>query len=233
MKKVIIITGTSKGIGRYLAIEYLKFDDYYVVGCSRSETDIKHERYEHYTLDIADESRVMKMCRAVYKQFNQIDVLINNAGIASMNHSLMTPGSTAKKLMETNYIGTFLFCREVAKLMANKKYGKIINFSTVAVPLNLEGELAYASSKAAVESLTRVFAKELADYGITCNCVGPTPIDTDLIKSVSTEKIEKLIQNQAIKKKANFEDVKNVIDFFISDKSAMITGQTIYLGGIF
>ncbi len=231
--KVVIITGTSKGIGKYLANEYLKLDDYYIIGCSRGASELNHERYLHFQLDVSDEKQVTKMCRDVYKRFKQIDVLINNAGIASMNHSLMTPGNTVKRLIETNYLGTFLFCREVAKLMANKKSGKIVNFSTVAVPLNLEGELAYASSKAAVESLTRIFAKELSNYGITCNCVGPTPIDTDLIKNVSDDKIDRLIQMQAIKKKANFEDVKNVIDFFISDKSDMITGQVIYLGGIF
>jgi 3-oxoacyl-[acyl-carrier protein] reductase len=231
--KVVIITGTSKGIGKYLANEYLQLDEYFVIGCSRSASELIHDRYSHFQLDVSDEKAVMKMCREVYKKFKQIDVLINNAGIASMNHSLMTPGNTVKRLIETNYMGTFLFCREVAKLMTNKKSGKIVNFSTVAVPLNLEGELAYASSKAAVESLTRIFAKELANYGITCNCVGPTPIDTDLIKNVGADKIDKLIQLQAIKKKANFEDIKNVIDFFISEKSEMITGQVVYLGGIF
>ena len=230
---VILITGTTKGIGNYLANHYLQDDNNFVIGFARSDSTIVNSNYIHYQLDIADEPSVTKVCKDVYRKFKKIDVLINNAGVASMNHSMMTPGATVQKLINTNYLGTFLMCREVSKLMSVNKYGRIINFSSVAVPMNLEGELAYASSKAAVETLTRIFAKELADYGITCNCVGPTPIDTDLIKNVSTEKIDKLIKQQAIQKKAVFEDVSNVVEFFASKNSSMITGQIIYLGGVF
>ena len=111
--------------------------------------------------------------------------------------------------------------------------GRIINFTTVAVPFNLEGEAVYASSKAAVESLTKVMAKELGDFQITVNCIGPSPIQTDLIRAVPEEKIKELVSRQAIKKLAQFEDVKNVTDFFMSHQSSMISGQTIYLGGVF
>lgn len=231
--KIFVITGTSKGIGKYLAESYLADEGNIVIGCSRGETTIWDERYHHYSLDVSDEQSITKMSKDVFRKFKKIDVLINNAGIASMNHSLMTPGATAQKLINTNYMGTFLMCREFAKLMSINKHGRIVNFSTVAVPLNLEGELAYAASKSAVETLTRVFSKELGANGITCNCIGPTPIDTDLIRNVGEDKIEKLLELQAIKKKAEFKDVKNVIDFFISDHSNMVTGQTIYLGGVF
>ena len=85
-------------------------------------------------------------------------------------------------------------------MMQKNKFGRIINFSTVAVPLNLEGEVIYAASKAAVTSLTKILAKEFASFGITVNAIGPTPIKTDLIKSVPDEKIKKLINAQAIKR---------------------------------
>lgn len=231
--RVFIITGTTKGIGRYLVNQYLESNDDMIIGCSRSSSDLVHERYLHYELDISDENAVTKMCKDVYKKFKRIDVLINNAGIASMNQTFLTPGSTVEKIFQTNYFGTFYMCREVGKLMMKNKSGSIVNFSTVAVPLFLEGELVYSSSKAAVESLTRIFAKETGEYGITCNCVGPTPINTDLIKNVDPKKIEDLINKQAIKRKADFDDIKNVIDFFISERSKMITGQVIYLGGVF
>ena len=116
--------------------------------------------------------------------------------------------------------------------MQKNKFGRIINFSTVAVPLNLEGEAIYAASKAAVASLTKILAKEFASFGITVNAIGPTPIKTDLIKSVPDEKIKKLINAQAIKRFGSFQDTVNVIDFFINEKSDFITGQIIYLGGI-
>ena len=145
---------------------------------------------------------------------------------------LLTPVKTLEKIMQTNFTGTFLFCREAAKLMKKANTGRIVNFTTVAKPLNLEGEAIYAASKAAVESLTKISAKEFAPLGITVNAIGPTPIDTDLIKNVPEMKMQQLIAKQAIAKKGSFEDVSNVIDFYIKPQSQFITGQILYLGGI-
>ena len=231
MSKTIFITGTSKGIGRYLA-EYFVNKGNYVIGCSRGDFDLKKSNYKHYSLSVNDELKVKKMFNEIRNNHGSIDVLINNAGVASMNHSLLTKLETVEKILDTNLIGTFLFCREGAKIMQKNKFGRIINFSTVAVPLNLEGEAIYAASKAAVASLTKILAKEFASFGITVNAIGPTPIKTDLIKSVPDEKIKKLINAQAIKRFGSFKDTVNVIDFFINEKSDFITGQIIYLGGI-
>jgi 3-oxoacyl-[acyl-carrier protein] reductase len=122
--------------------------------------------------------------------------------------------------------------REASKLMIPRKDGRIINFTSVASPMNLEGEAIYASTKAAVEKLTKISAKELADFGITVNAIGPTPIMTDLIKAVPKNKINDLLQNQSIKRFGEFTDVINVITFLIDKKSNFITGQIIYLGGL-
>ncbi|BDQ13355.1 SDR family NAD(P)-dependent oxidoreductase [Sediminibacterium sp. TEGAF015] len=229
---VILITGSRKGIGRELS-EYFLSLGHQVIGCSRSENDLEHINYKHYCLDVADEGAVKNIFSAIRKNFGKLDVLINNAGVASMNHLLLTPGSTVDKLFQTNFKGTFLFSREAAKLMQKNRFGRIVNFSTVAVALDLEGEAIYAASKNAVEQLTRVMAKEFGGLGITVNCVGPTPIDTDLIKAVPKNKIEELIAHQAVRRMGTFGDVINVIDFFISPKSDFISGQTIYLGGVF
>jgi 3-oxoacyl-[acyl-carrier protein] reductase len=231
MNRIVIITGTRKGLGQQLAHYFLEQGDI-VYGCSRRHASIEHGNYRHYLLDVSDEKDVTTMIRNVYKENKRIDILINNAGAASMNHCLLTPYETAKKLMNTNFMGTFLTCREVAKFMMKQKSGRIINFSTVAVPLNLEGELVYSSSKAAVEQLTRVLAAEIGINGVTVNAIGPTPIATDLIKNVPEIKIKDLIEKQCIKRLGKFEDVLNVINFYISDESSFITGQTIYLGGI-
>lgn len=231
MDRVIIITGTRKGIGRYLAEQYLADGDK-VYGCSRRNTDLEHPNYSHTNLDVSDEASVMAFVRNVYKENKHIDVLINNAGCASMNHFLLTPYSTAQKVMNTNFMGTFLMCREVAKYMVKAKKGRIVNYSTVAVALNLHGELVYSASKAAIEQLTRVLADEIGESGITVNAVGPTPIDTDLIKNVPEDKLQDLLSHQCIKRFGKFEDVKNVIDFFLRPESDFITAQTIYLGGV-
>jgi 3-oxoacyl-[acyl-carrier protein] reductase len=92
--------------------------------------------------------------------------------------------------------------------------------------------LVYSSSKAAIEQLTRVLAGEIGTSGVTVNAVGPTPIDTDLIKNVPANKIQDLIGHQSIKRLGKYEDVKNVIDFYLSPTSDFITGQVVYLGGI-
>ncbi len=230
-RPVMMITGTSRGIGRYLA-EYYSRHGYQVVGCSRKQPDYELENYRHYCLNVSDEMRVVEMFSDVRKTYGRLDVLLNNAGIASMNHVLLTPVETVRNIYETNVIAVFLFCREAAKLMQKARYGRIVNFATVATVLKLEGEVAYASSKAAVANLTQIFAREVAPYGITVNAVGPTPIKTDLIRSVPQEKIEALIRRQAIRRYGEFRDVSNVIDFFIKPESDFVSAQVIYLGGV-
>ncbi|EKM33425.1 short chain dehydrogenase family protein, partial [Vibrio harveyi] len=155
---------SRKGLGKALAEHYLA-QGHTVIGCSRQESSIEHDNYHHFELDVTDEKAVVSMVRSVRKQFRTVDVLVNNAGMAAMNHFLTTPLSSAEKVMATNVFGTFLFSREIAKLMMKQKSGSIVNYSTVAVPLDLEGEAIYAASKAAVESLTKISAKELSPYG--------------------------------------------------------------------
>lgn len=228
--RVMLITGTRKGIGRYLAEYYVK-KGFLVEGCSRKHPEWEFENYHHHIADISQEKQIKEMFSSIQKRHSRLDIVINNAGIASMNHILLTPVSVAEKIMDTNLKGTFLVCRESAKLMQKNRFGRIINFSTVAVPMHLEGEAIYASSKSAIETFTKTIARELAEFGITCNVVAPSPIETDLIRAIPSEKIERLVSNLSIKRLGRFEDVSNVIDFFIKPESNYITGQVIYLGG--
>lgn len=227
---VTLITGASRGIGHHLVEHYLA-RGHRVLGCSRGTSDIQHESYRHLQLDVRNEREVKSLFSLVRKNYDQLDHLVNNAGIASMNHSLVTPLSTIEDVFSTNVYATFLFSREAAKLMKIHMSGRIVNFTSIAVPLRLEGEAAYVASKAAVQSLTQVLAREFAAFGITVNAVGPTPIDTDLIRGVPTEKIEALVRRQAIPRLGTVEDVANVVDFFIAPMSNFVTGQVVFLGG--
>jgi 3-oxoacyl-[acyl-carrier protein] reductase len=229
--KVVLITGTRKGIGRVL-VEHYAGRGCQVVGCSRSPFEGELSNYRHYCLDVGDEPTVKRMFSEIRKREGRLDVLINNAGVASMNHSLLTPMATVNKIIQTNFIGTFLLCREAARLMQAHRYGRIVNFATVAVPLKLQGEAIYAASKAAVISLTQILAHEFAEFGITVNAVGPTPIKTDLLRGVPPEKLEALISRQAIQRYGEMRDVIQVIDFFIHPASDFVTGQVIFLGGV-
>ena len=228
---VMLITGSRKGIGNYLVKYYLQ-KGFKVEGCSRGPMKEILDGYHHHQLDVCNESRVKMMFSSIRKRHGRLDFVINNAGIAGMNHTLLTPLDAAERIVRTNFLGTFLICRESAKLMKKRKTGRIVNFSTIAVPMDLEGEAVYAASKNAVESFSRILAKEFAEFGITCNVIGPSPIETDLIKTVPKRKINALIDNLGLKELGNFGDVSNVIDFFIRPQSHSISGQVIYLGGI-
>jgi 3-oxoacyl-[acyl-carrier protein] reductase len=229
--QITLITGTRKGIGKYLVEHYIT-RGHLVVGCSREVPDWTIQGYKHYEADVSDEKAVLQIFSGIRKEYGRLDNLINNAGIASMNHTILTPLSSVHSVLNTNVVGTFLFCREAAKLMQKNKYGRIVNFATVATPLKLEGEALYAASKAAIVTLTQILAREFADLGITVNAVGPTPIKTDLIRGVPQAKMDSLLSRQAIREYGTFEDVSNVIDFYLMPESRFVTGQVIYLGGV-
>lgn len=238
--KTVLITGTRKGIGKFLAQNFLE-KGFRVCGCSRGRASIEHQNYLHFELDISDEAAVVGMIRDIKKRCGGVDILINNAGIAAMNHTLTTPYQSVKSIFETNFYGSFLLMREVSKLMARnfkaEQKGtmpyRIINFTTVASALRLEGEAIYAASKTAILNLTQTCAKELSEFGITVNAIGPTPVQTDLIKNVPKDKIDKLLNSQAIKRFGEFRDVLNVVEFFCDERSDFITAQVIYLGGVY
>jgi 3-oxoacyl-[acyl-carrier protein] reductase len=230
-REVVLITGASRGIGRFLA-EHFSKKGALVEGCSRNAIDWELDNYTHHVVDITSEKSVKSMLSSIRNRHNRIDITINNAGMASMNHTLLTPFDSAMRIMNTNFMGTFLVSRECVKIMSRNKFGRIVNIGSVAVPMCVEGEAVYASSKSAIEMFTKIFAYEIAEYGITCNVVGASPIDTDLIGSVAPEKIQRLVDRMAIKRKGRFEDVANVVDFFVKPESEYITGQIIYLGGV-
>ena len=143
---VALVTGTRTGIGRYVA-KQLVAAGYRVVGCSRQPADWKLEGYAHFQADVSDESQVKALLANIRRDYKRLDVTFNNAGVASMNHSLLMPAATLDRIMSVNVRGTFLVSRESAKLMRQKRWGRIVNLSTVAVPLSLEGEAAYVASK--------------------------------------------------------------------------------------
>lgn len=227
----IFITGTSRGIGNYLTNYYLN-QGFNVFGCSRSEIELRHNNYYHFIADVSEEKDVKRIIDYFLANNISIDVLINNAGIASMNLTYLTPFETVKKIFSTNFYGTYLFSRYFVRILKKSSNPRIVNFTTVAVPLNLEGEAIYSSSKSAVEQLTKVMAKELAPFNITVNAIGPSPVKTDLIKGITAQKIEKLNNSLTLKKFTEFDDIVNILDFFINKRSKNITSQIIYLGGL-
>ena len=230
MARRVLITGATRGIGRHLAEHYLALGDT-VIGCGRSAASIEHARYSHHTVDLVSPDGVTAMLAAIRSAHDGLDVLINNAGAASMNAFLLTPPSTAERILDINVLAPMRLTHGAVRLLRRSAAGRIVNLTTIAVPLRLDGEAVYAASKAAIESLTRILAKELGPMGITCNAVGPSVIRTRLTEGVPADKLQRLIAAQAIPREGTPADVANVIDFFLRPESGFVTGQVVYLGG--
>ena len=226
----VLITGATRGIGLALVQHCLDAGDQ-VIGCARTSSTVSHDRYLHYCMDVTSPDDVDRLFDDVRTKFGTLDVLINNAGIASMNAVALTPFDTARRIVETNFLGPFGLTRAAVRLMRGSPVPRIVNLTSVAVPLRIKGEAVYAASKSALETFTRIAAHELGPFGITCNAVGPSPIETNLVASVPKEKMRALIKSQAVARWAVPADVVNVVEFFLRPESGMVTGQVIYLGG--
>jgi len=231
MSKTMLVSGASRGIGRAI-VEHLLAAGHRVIGCSRSASSLVHERYTHLAADVASEPDVQALFRQVTDQFGALDALINNAGTGRMLPVALTPVSTVHQILNTNFVGTFLMTHAALRLLRKSPSPRIVNFTTVAVPLRLEGEAVYAAAKSAVETFTRILAKEVGPWGITCNAIGPSPIRTQLIENVPEEKLAALVARQAIPRWAEPKDVTHVLDFFLHPASQLVTGQVVYLGGV-
>ena len=121
-RPVMLVTGSRKGIGRFLVEHYLA-KGYLVEGCSRGESDLKDSSYHHHSVDVAEERPVRSMIADITKRHGRIDVVLNNAAIASMNHILLTPAASANRMLQVNVTGTMLVCRDSAKVMIRRRYG--------------------------------------------------------------------------------------------------------------
>jgi 3-oxoacyl-[acyl-carrier protein] reductase len=228
--QVILISGSSSGIGLHLAKHYLE-KGWTVAGCARHAAPLTHDRYAHFSTDVAIPAAVEQMFGEIRTRFGALHAIVNNAGVASMNAIALTPAATARQVLDTNVLGTFLLTHAGLRLLRRARHGRIVNVTTIAVPARLAGEAIYAASKSAVETFTRIAAKELGPFGITCNSVGPSPIRTRLTNAVPVSTLQALVDQQAVQRWAEPEDVANVVDFFLSERSSLVTGQVVYLGG--
>jgi 3-oxoacyl-[acyl-carrier protein] reductase len=224
-----LITGTSQGLGLALA-ERLLAEGWIVHGFARGSQANNHERFHGHAVDVTDEAAVRSAVAAI-AQSGRIDLLVNNAGAAALNAFLLTPGSVAETLMRVNYLGTFHCLQAVGKVMVRQRSGRIINLTTVAVPLSLEGEAAYVASKAAVEALTKVAAKEFATQGVRLIAFGLGPVDTRLTRAVPKAALAKI--NSAIGRPAG-TTMAQAVDLVLSRIHAadLKTGSVEYLGHI-
>ena len=225
---MIIVTGANRGLGQAV-VERLMESGEEVVGLARntSDTDI-----QMISCDVSDYSSVKNAAKKVKKMKKPVKAFVNAAGVASMNMAVTTDQSTVQKLIQTNLVGTIYCCQLFSPIMLRQKKGSFINFSTIAVALALKGESVYVASKAGVESFSRTFAREMADFNVRVNCIAPGPIKTDLLRGITDKQIEKIISQQIIQKQFQKSDVCDLVELLIDEKSASLSGQVLNVGGV-
>ena len=225
---MIIVTGASRGLGKAI-VERLTEKGEKVIGLARSVSGLSIEAIE---CDVSDYDSVKNASRIVKQLKKPVKAFINAAGVASMNMAVTTDESTVQKLIQTNLVGTIYCCQLFAPIMLRQKHGSFINFSTIAVALALKGESVYAASKAGVESFSRTFAREMADFNVRVNCIAPGPIQTDLLKGITDTQIKKITSQQVIPKQFQKSDVCDLVELLIDERASSLSGQVLNIGGV-
>jgi len=229
--KFVLVTGSTRGVGRLIVDHFLN-NGAQVIGVSRSESEILDSNYTHFPVDIGSPEQVIKVFREIQKTFKKLDIVINNAAVLTSQYSMILPVKNVLDMVNVNLLGTFFVSREAAKLMRKSSYGRIINIGSMAASLEPIGDSVYAACKAAINTLANVMAKELSSMNITCNTLGITAIETDMLNQLPRHKVDEIIKSLPVPRYAEPQDIFNVIDFFASERSSYITAQIIYLGGV-
>lgn len=239
--RVAVVTGGSRGIGKSISLKLAELG---------STVVINYVKNDSYALEVAQEIEKMgksallvkkdvskineaeELIEEVYRKFNSIDILVNNAGITKDTLFLRMTEEDFDKVLNTNLKGTFNVTKAAVKYMVKKRYGRIINISSIVGIYGNVGQANYAAAKAGIIGFTKSLAKELGSRGITVNAVAPGFIKTDMtIPLIEKETEEKIKENIPLRRIGLPEDVANLVAFLASDEASYITGQVIAIDG--
>lgn len=236
MKKVIVITGASRGIGKGIS-EYFLEKGHIVIGTFNKSLNEANEIKEKYPLfdpiktDVTSEEEIKKTVSEIIKKYGQIDCLINNAGISKTGLLQDMGLEDYNEIFDVNVKGLFLFTKEVLPYMINKKSGKIINISSMWGITGGACEVLYSSSKSAVIGFTKALAKEVGPSNINVNCIAPGVIKTDMLNNLKEDDLEVLREETPLLKIGTPFDIAKVCYFLFSENSDFITGQVLSVDG--
>ncbi|MCX6295748.1 MAG: SDR family NAD(P)-dependent oxidoreductase [Bacteroidetes bacterium] len=235
-KKIALITGAAKGIGKAI-VERFVSDNYFVIAVDVDDVSGKLLTDEYgltkvlfVKADICNEKEIHDLFVRIQTDYKQIHVLVNNAGIIRDNMIWNMPVEDFDMVLNINLKGTWLLCKEAAKMMKQQNFGRIVNIASRAW-LGNRGQSNYSASKAGVVSLTRVLALELGKYNVCVNAVAPGLIDTPLTQKLEADVLQKLIEAQPTRTMGKPSDIANAVAFLASEATNFITGQTIYVDG--
>lgn len=240
MKKVALVTGSSRGIGKACAIRLAEkgFDIVINYNSSKEAADkVKEEitdlggRAIAVQADTSDLKQVQDMFRTAFKEFGRLDVLVNNAGVVNDAYLLMLSAESLQKSLDVNIRGYFNCAQQAALKMMKNKSGRIINISSVSSVHSLAGQSVYSATKGAVNSMTSTLAKELAPYGIQVNAVAPGFVETEMIGSIPEEKLGEYLNAIPMKRLADPKEIAEAVSLLADGSLSYMTGQVLILDG--
>ena len=235
----ILITGTSRGIGKAIALKLANNGAKVAIFATRESEAVNQTLSElkatgseamFVPCDVSNFEQVKASIDSVIEQFGKIDILVNNAGITKDKLLMQMSEEDFDDVISVNLKGTYNTVKACIRPFIRNKYGKIINISSVVGLMGNPGQVNYAASNAGIIGLTKSLAKEYAAKGINCNAIAPGFIATDMTEDL-LDKQEGLINMIPMKKVGNPEDIANLALFLASDMSAYITGEVIKVDG--
>ena len=235
--KTAIITGGAQGIGKAITKRLIEDGFFAVIADVNLENEkslideLGNNNFLFIKCDISNQEDVESLFSRVKTEREIIDAVVNNAGIIRDNVIWKMPKEDMDKVIDVNLKGTWMMCKETAKIMREQNSGRIVNISSRAWLGNNRGQSNYTASKAGIVGLTRVLALELGKYNVNVNAVAPGLIDTPLTKNLPPKVLNNLIEAQPTKKMGTPKDIANAVSFLLSEESDFITGQIIHVDG--
>ena len=233
--KKILITGATGGIGHSL-VEKFNSLGAKIIASGTNEEKLNKLKEKYPNLDIEkfkldEHDKIEEFVEKVDKKLEGLDILINNAGITLDNLSIRLSQENWKKVLDINLTSTFLMCKYAIKKMLKKKYGKIINITSIVGHTGNLGQANYAAAKAGIVAFSKSLAIEYAKKNININCVSPGFIKTEMTNKINEEFKQILINKIPSGNLGSGEDVSNCVAFLASDMSKYINGETIHVNG--
>jgi 3-oxoacyl-[acyl-carrier protein] reductase len=239
-EKIAVVTGASRGIGRGIALELAKRGATVVVNYQRN-ADAANEVVEQITsgggqaiafqADVSQEQDANNLIKATIDAYSKIDILVNNAGTTRDNVIMMMGADDFDTVIQTNLRSTWLCSKAAVRAMMRKRYGRIINITSVSGIMGNAGQTNYSASKAGIIGLTKALAREVAVRNITVNAVAPGFVATDLTANLPEDITKKINENIPLGRWATVDDVTYATAFLASDEAAYITGHVLSVDG--
>lgn len=238
--RVAVVTGAGRGIGRGIALELAKRGATVIVNYHTS-AEAANEVVEQIKAgggeatavqaDVSTEEGANALIKAATDTYGRIDILVNNAGTTRDNVIMMMKAEDFDVVVQSNLRSAWLCSKAAARSMMRKRYGRIINITSISGLHGQAGQTNYSASKAGLVGLTKALAKEIGPRGITVNAVAPGFVETDLTKDLPQELVDQMMPLIPLGKWATVEDVAYAVAFLASDEAAMITGEVLTVDG--